>query len=128
MEAVHYRGESPMWADFLAGSLQGGTGAWFVAQSVLQNGKGRAIAVSQKRMKKLPGVQTFAEQGVTSACSGCRASCARSGRPACRTKSPIASRTCSSKAGKGEKIQQLLDQFGIDDSAIGRARLREARR
>jgi tripartite-type tricarboxylate transporter receptor subunit TctC len=120
MEAVHYRGESPMWADFLAGSLQGGTGAWFVANSVLQNGKGRAIAVSQKRMKKLPGVATFAEQGVTSGVFGLQGfvcCVGPAGMP-----DEIANRFSDLfvEAGKGEKIQQLLDQFGIDDSAIGR--------
>jgi tripartite-type tricarboxylate transporter receptor subunit TctC len=120
MEAVHYRGESPMWADFLAGSLQGGTGAWFVAQNVLQTGKGRAIAVSQKRMRKLPGVQTFAEQGVDSKVFGLQGFvCAvgPAGMP-----DEIANRYSDLfvEGGKGEKIQQLLDQFGIDDSAVSR--------
>jgi tripartite-type tricarboxylate transporter receptor subunit TctC len=120
MEAVHYRGESPMWADFLTGSLQGGTGAWFVAQNVLQTGKGRAIAVSQKRMKKLPDVASFAEQGVTSdlfRLQGFVCVVGPSGMP-----NEITNRFSDLfvEAGKSEKVQSLLDQFGIDDSAIGR--------
>jgi tripartite-type tricarboxylate transporter receptor subunit TctC len=120
MEAVHYRGESPMWADFLAGSLQGGTGAWFVAQNVLQTGKGRAIAVSQKRMKKLPDVPSFAEQGVTSdvfKLQGFVCVVGPAGMP-----NEITNRFSALfvEAGKSEKVQALLDQFGIDDSAIGR--------
>jgi tripartite-type tricarboxylate transporter receptor subunit TctC len=120
MEAVHYRGESPMWADFLAGSLQGGTGAWFVANSVLQNGKGRAIAVSQKRMKKLPGVATFAEQGVTSSVFGLQGFVCAVGPAGMPEEITDRFSDLFVEAGKGEKIQSLLDQFGIDDSAIGR--------
>jgi tripartite-type tricarboxylate transporter receptor subunit TctC len=121
MEAVHYRGESPMWADFLTGSVQAGTGAWFVAQNVLQTGKGRAIAVSQKRMKKLPGVPTFAEQGVMSdvfRLQGFVCAVGPAGMP-----HPIIDRFSELfvQAGKSEKIQGLLDQFGIDDPAVGRA-------
>ena len=71
-------------------------------------------------MKKLPGVQTFAEQGVTSKVFGLQGFvCAvgPAGMP-----DEIANRFSDLfvEAGKGEKIQQLLDQFGIDDSAIGR--------
>jgi tripartite-type tricarboxylate transporter receptor subunit TctC len=120
MDAVHYRGESPMWADFLAGSLQGGTGAWFVANSVLQNGKGRAIAVSQKRMKKLPGVATFAEQGVTSGVFGLQGFVCCVGPAGMPDEITNRFSDLFVEAGKGEKIQQLLDQFGIDDSAVGR--------
>lgn len=121
MEAVHYRGEAPMWADFLTGSIQGGTGAWFVAQNVLQTGKGRAIAVSQKRMKKLPDVPTFAEQGVMSdvfRLQGFVCAVGPAGMPR-----EIVDRFSELfvEAGKGEKIQGLLDQFGIDDPAVGRA-------
>ncbi|MDQ8730658.1 tripartite tricarboxylate transporter substrate binding protein [Bradyrhizobium sp. LHD-71] len=121
MEAVHYRGEAPMWADFLTGSLQGGSGAWFVAQNVLQSGKGRAIAVSQKRMRKLPGVQTFAEQGVTSdvfRLQGFVCAVGPTGMP-----DEIVNRYSDLfvEGGKSEKVQQLLDQFGIDDPAVGRA-------
>jgi tripartite-type tricarboxylate transporter receptor subunit TctC len=121
MEAVHYRGETPMWQDFLTGSLQGGTGAWFVARNVvLETGKGRAIAVSQKRMKKLPDVPSFAEQGVTSdvfKLQGFVCVVGPAGMP-----NEITNRFSDLfvEAGKSEKIQQLLDQFGIDDSAIGR--------
>jgi tripartite-type tricarboxylate transporter receptor subunit TctC len=66
MQAVHYRGEALMWQDVASGSVQGGSGSYAAASSVLQSGAGRAIAVpSRERMKKLPDVATFYEQGVT---------------------------------------------------------------
>ncbi|OJU45751.1 MAG: hypothetical protein BGN99_17370, partial [Alphaproteobacteria bacterium 65-37] len=64
MEAVHYRGEALMWQDVAAGAVQGGSGSFAAASSVLQSGIGRPIAVPTKtRMKKLPDVATFYEQG-----------------------------------------------------------------
>ena len=66
MEAVHYRGEAPMWIDVASGAVQGGSGSVAAATSVLQSGAGRPIAVPTKvRMKKLPDVPTFYEQGFT---------------------------------------------------------------
>jgi tripartite-type tricarboxylate transporter receptor subunit TctC len=120
MEAVHYRGESPMWADFMSGSLQAGTGAWFVAQNVLQTGKGRAIAVSQKRMKKLPGVQTFAEQGVTSEVFGLQGFVCAVGPAGMPEELLTRFSDLFVEAGRSEKVQGLRDQFGIDDPAVGR--------
>ncbi len=67
MEAVHYRGEAPMWQDLAAGVIQAASGSYAAASNVLQSGAGRAIAVPQiTRMSKLPDVATFLEQGVTS--------------------------------------------------------------
>ena len=49
-----------------AGAVQGGSGSVAAASGVLQSGSGRPIAVPTKvRMKKLPDVPTFFEQGVT---------------------------------------------------------------
>src|SRR4029450_8394094 len=36
MEAVHYRGEAPMWQDVASGSVQAGSGSYAAASSVLQ--------------------------------------------------------------------------------------------
>ena len=36
MEAVHYRGEAPMWVDVGSGAIQGGSGSYAAASSVLQ--------------------------------------------------------------------------------------------
>ncbi len=47
MEAVHYRGEAPMWQDLAAGVIQAAVGSYAAASNVLQSGAGRAIAVPQ---------------------------------------------------------------------------------
>ena len=55
-----------MWIDVASGSVQGGSGSYAAAASVLQTGNGRPIAVpTRARMKKLPDVGTFFEQGLT---------------------------------------------------------------
>src|SRR6187397_2629560 len=66
MEAVHYRGEAPMWTDLAGGFIDGAHGSYSAALFVLQSGRGRAVAVSRKRMSTLPDVPSFAEQGTTS--------------------------------------------------------------
>ena len=66
MEAVHYRGEAPMWTDLAGGFIDGAHGSYSAALSVLQSGRGHAVAVSRKRMSTLPDVPSFAEQGATS--------------------------------------------------------------
>jgi tripartite-type tricarboxylate transporter receptor subunit TctC len=122
MEPVHYRGEAPMWADLASGSIHGAIGSWGPGQSVLQTGKGRAIAVSlTKRMKKLPDVPTFLEQGVTSRAfqlSGYICAVGPTGMP-----DELVNRYSELfvEGGKSERVQQLLTSFGIDDAAIGRA-------
>ncbi len=66
MEAVHYRGEALMWQDVASGAVQGASGSYATASPVLQSGAGRAIAVpTMERMRKLPDVATFHEQGLT---------------------------------------------------------------
>lgn len=121
MEAVHYRGEAPMWTDVAGGSIQAGSGSWAAARGVLESGKGRAIAVSlDKRMRKLPDVPTFKEQGVTSDAfrlKGFICAVGPTGMPA-----ELISRYSDLfvEAGKGERVQQILDSFGIDDAAVGR--------
>ena len=49
MEAVHYRGEAPMWQDLAAGVIQAASGSYAAASNVLQSGAGRAIAVPQEQ-------------------------------------------------------------------------------
>ena len=41
MEAVHYRGEAPMWQDLAAGVIQAASGSYAAASNVLQSGAGR---------------------------------------------------------------------------------------
>ncbi|TWT13752.1 tripartite tricarboxylate transporter substrate binding protein [Reyranella sp. CPCC 100927] len=118
MEVVHYRGEGPMWQDMLAGTIHAANGSVAAATSVLQTGAGRAIAVPQtKRMKKLPDVATFLEQGVNAKAFQIRGWVglfAPAGTP-----EAIVQRLSDLmvEAGKTPRLRQMLDTFGIDESA-----------
>jgi tripartite-type tricarboxylate transporter receptor subunit TctC len=121
MEAVHYRGEAPMWLDVSSGAIQGGSGSYAAASAVLQSGAGRAIAVPQRtRMKKLPDVATFLEQGCDAKgfqVRGWIGMFAPAGTPM-----EIVDRlsTLSVEGGKTERIQAMLNNFGIDEPAQDR--------
>lgn len=118
MEAVHYRGEAPMWQDLASGAIQGASGSYQAAAGVLQSGTGRPIAVPQTtRMKKLPDVPTFLEQGVTAKAFQIRGWIglfAPTGTPAA-----IVERLSSLmvEGGQTPRIRTILDTFGIDDAA-----------
>jgi len=118
MEAVHYRGESLMWQDVASGSIQAGSGSYAAASSVLQGGTGRPIAVpSMTRMRKLPDVGTFYEQGATDRAflvRGWIGLVAPAGMP-----KEIVQKLSDMmvEAGKTERIQKILDTFGIDEAA-----------
>ena len=104
MEAVHYRGEAPMWIDVASGAVQGGSG--------------RPIAVPTKvRMKKLPDVPTFLEQGVTDIAFQLQGGIMLVG-PAGMPKDVVVKLSdMMVEAGKSERIQKILDTFGIDTAA-----------
>ena len=122
MEAVHYRGEAPMWTDVMSGAIQGGSGSYAAASSVLQSGNGRAIAVPTKeRMKKLPDVGTFYEQGVTDVAFQVQGFICLVG-PAGMPKEIVKKLSdMMVEAGKSERIQKILDTFGIDSAAQDQA-------
>jgi len=118
MEAVHYRGEAPMWTDLAGGFIDGAHGSYSAALSVLQSGRGRAVAVSRKRMSTLPDVPSFAEQGTTSPIfklTGFQCCAAPMGTPAAviqkLSKLLVA-------GGKNERVLQLMKSFGVDDTAM----------
>lgn len=118
---VHYRGEAPMWNDFLGGALQAAVGSYNAATPALQTGTGRAIAVpTTRRMKKLPDVPTFLEQGATQRVFQLRSWVGLFG-PA-GLPDTIADRMSALmvEAGKSETILKVLDTFGIDDPAMSR--------
>jgi tripartite-type tricarboxylate transporter receptor subunit TctC len=118
MEAVHYRGEAPMWTDLAGGFIDGAHGSYSAALSVLQSGRGHAVAVSRKRMSTLPDVPSFKEQGTTSRIfqlTGFQCCAVPMGTPAGiiqkLSKLLVA-------GGKTEKVQQLMKSFGVDDTAM----------
>lgn len=118
MEAVHYRGEAPMWNDVSSGAVHGGSGSYAAAASTLQTGNGHAIAVpTRTRMRKLPDVGTFLEQGVTDIAFQVQGFICLVG-PAAMPKDIV--RKLSDmmvEGGKSERIQKILDTFGIDTAA-----------
>jgi len=121
MEAVHYRGEAPMWQDVSSGAVAGGSGSYAAAAPLLQGGRARAIAVpTRTRMRKLPDVPTFHEQGATSVgfvVRGFIGLVGPAGMP-----DPVVQRLSDLmvEAGKTERIQKILDTFGIDQAAQDR--------
>jgi tripartite-type tricarboxylate transporter receptor subunit TctC len=121
MEAVHYRGEALMWQDVASGAVQGASGSYASASAVLQTGAGRTIAVpTMERMRKLPDVPTFYEQGLTEKAFQVRGwvGCAA---PA-GTPDGVVQKLSDLmvEAGKTERIQKIIDTFGIDEAARDR--------
>ena len=66
MEAIHYRGEAPMWTGLAEGSIDVAMGSYTAAQSVLQSNRGTLFAVHSKRVPAIPNMKTLPEQGATS--------------------------------------------------------------
>jgi tripartite-type tricarboxylate transporter receptor subunit TctC len=118
MEAVHYRGEAPMWQDLAGGSIDAGIGSYAAALPVLQTGKGRAVAVSRRRIDALPDVATFREQGATSRAhglltfQGCMV-------PA-KTPPEIVAKLSALfvAAGKSDRVRELLKSQGINEGPM----------
>jgi tripartite-type tricarboxylate transporter receptor subunit TctC len=127
MQAVHYRGEALMWQDVASASVQGGSGSYAAASSVLQSGAGRAIAVpSRERMKKLPDVGTFYEQGVTDQAFLVRGWIGLVGPAGMPAEIVQKLSDMMVEGGKTERIQKILDTFGIDESARDRVYFKKA--
>jgi tripartite-type tricarboxylate transporter receptor subunit TctC len=123
IEAVHY-GRS-MWPDFDAGVLQAAQGGYFNTINSAQTGTGRVIAVWPKRTGKFPDVPTFAEQGVTSRLFGLRGYICLAGPSAMPREIVESLSTLMVEAGRSERVQRLMETYGIDEAAVGHV---EARR
>jgi tripartite-type tricarboxylate transporter receptor subunit TctC len=126
MEAVHYRGESLMWQDVASGAAQGATGSFASGAAVLQAGSVKPIAVpTMVRMKKMPDVPTFYEQGLTEKAFQIRGwvGCAApAGTPADVVQKLS---TLMVEAGKTERIRKVNDTFAIDEGARDAAYFRQ---
>lgn len=107
-----------MWVDVGSGAVQGGSGSYAAAASVLQTGNGRAIAVPTKaRMSKLPDVATFYEQGVTDVAFQVRG-CICLVAPVALPKDIVLKLSSMMvEIGKSDRIQKILTTFGIDMAA-----------
>jgi tripartite-type tricarboxylate transporter receptor subunit TctC len=122
LEPVHYRGEGQMWPDVAAGNVQTATGSYASQLPFLQQGAVKVIAVpTLERMKKLPDVPTFYEQGFTDKAFqvrgwvGCAAPVG--------TPEEIVKKLSDLmvEGGKTERVLKINDQFGIDEGARDRA-------
>jgi tripartite-type tricarboxylate transporter receptor subunit TctC len=118
MTIVHYRGEAPMWQDLLTGSSQAAVGSYTASKGVLDAGAGVAIAVpTTKRMKTLPDVPTFAEQGLTDKVFDLMSWAGFFGKASMSPDMVEAISGLMVEAGKTERIQRLIATFGIDEAA-----------
>jgi len=118
MKAVHYRGDAPLWQDFAAGVLHAAMGSYPHALNAVQSGAGRVVAVSMtKRNTRLPDIPTFIEQGVHSKVFALVPYIALAG-PAGMPQ-PVVERLSALmvEAGKSDRVQKLLEAYGIDESA-----------
>ncbi|ETR77339.1 hypothetical protein X566_06650 [Afipia sp. P52-10] len=118
IEAVHYRGESPMWADLMGQSIDGAIGSYAGALPVLQSGRGLAVAVSRKRISVMPDVPTFEEQGATSKAfqlTGFQCCAAPTGTPDAIIKKLS---ELFVAGGQTEKVREMLKSQGVDDAAM----------
>src|SRR5215468_3945027 len=121
MEAVHYRGEALMWQDVASGAVQGASGSYASALSVLQSGAGRPIAVpTMVRMRKLPDVPTFYEQGLTEKSFQVRGWVGVAGPIGMPEEIVQRLSDLMVEGGKTERIQKIIDTFGIDEAARDR--------
>ncbi|HWE20670.1 MAG TPA: tripartite tricarboxylate transporter substrate binding protein [Hyphomicrobiaceae bacterium] len=119
MKPVHYRGEAPMWQDLAAGVLQAAIGSYPNAMNMVELGAGRMLAVTMtKRNKRIPDVPTFVEQGITSKVFALYPYVSLIG-PA-GTPQDIVERLSALmvEAGKSERVQKLLDSYGIEEAAL----------
>ena len=67
IQAVHYRGESPMWVDLASGQIQIAIGSYQAFNTVQTRGVKPIGVTGRYRSPKLPEVPTAMEQGVTGA-------------------------------------------------------------
>ncbi|MET0677994.1 MAG: tripartite tricarboxylate transporter substrate binding protein [Bradyrhizobium sp.] len=65
IEAIHYRGEAPMWTGLMEGTLDAAMGSYTAAQPVLQSNRGTLFAVHSKKVDAIPNIKTLPEQGAT---------------------------------------------------------------
>jgi tripartite-type tricarboxylate transporter receptor subunit TctC len=121
MEAVHYRGEAPMWQDLGAGVIQGASGSIVAAASVLQTGAGRMVAVpTARRVSAFAEVATFLEQGVTAKAFQIQGFICLVGPKGMPEEMLQRLSSLMVEGGKSERVQKILAASYIEESAIGR--------
>ncbi|MDQ8729818.1 tripartite tricarboxylate transporter substrate binding protein [Bradyrhizobium sp. LHD-71] len=114
IEPIHYRGEAPMWSDFMAGSTDIGVGSTAPTLPVLQAGRGKLIASVGTRNRAFPDVPTLAEQGLKPQASHIRGYVGF-WAPA-QTPEDILEKLSEALVlgGKDSRVQQATEQFHLD--------------
>ena len=126
MKPVHYRGEAPMWQDLAAGVLQAAMGSFPNAVNAMLSGAGQAVAVPlTRRNGKLPNVPTFLEQGLTSRVFALVPYVCLVGPTGVPQEIVERLSALMVEAGSSERMQKLLEAFGIDQSAQGHLAFKE---
>jgi len=107
-----------MWQDIAAGNAQMATGSYASQLPVVQAGSVKVIAVpTLKRMRKLPDVPTFYEQGFSDMALQVRGLVCVAAPAAMPKEIVLKLSDMMVEAGKTERIQKILDTFGIDVAA-----------
>lgn len=123
---VQHRGEAPMWQDMAAGVSHIACGSYQASRVVLDGGHGQAIAVpTTTRMKKLPDVPTFAEQGLTAPVFKLKSWTCFVAAAATPPELVQQASDMIVEGGKGPRLAKVLDTFGIDEGAIGSAAFKD---
>lgn len=114
IEPIHYRGEAPMWSDFMAGSTDIGVGSTAPTLPVLQSNRGKLIASVGTRNRAFPDVPTLIEQGLKPQASHIRGYVGL-WAPA-HTPQDILEKLSEALVlgGKDPRVQQSTEQFHLD--------------
>jgi tripartite-type tricarboxylate transporter receptor subunit TctC len=114
IEPIHYRGEAPMWSDFMAGSTNIGVGSTAPTLPVLQAGRGKLIASVGTRNRAFPDVPTLIEQGMKPQASHIRGYVGL-WAPA-QTPEDILQKLSEAVVlgGKDSRVQSATEQFHLD--------------
>src|SRR5688500_19467498 len=118
-----------MWTDLAAGSLHGAIGGPVPALNLVDTGKARPVAMlSKKRIKKMPDVPTYLEQGLTGSffrLSGYTCMVAPAGLP--EEIAETYSKLCVA-AGTDPVTWQRMEAAGAEDPPTSRQERSEERR
>ncbi|MBE7368965.1 Bug family tripartite tricarboxylate transporter substrate binding protein [Ramlibacter pallidus] len=110
IQAVHYRGEAPMWVDVAGGQTQVAIGSYQAFNTVSTRGVRPIGVTGSYRSPKLPDVPTLVEQGIEG-----RLVALEGGLP------------LMAPAGTPEPVLQLLSRAAVDwSNTPAAARLRES--
>lgn len=125
MDAVHYRGEAPMWQDLAAGVIQAVNGSIVAGAPVLQSG-GKMLAVpTRRRNSAFPNVPTFWEEGVKLRAFEIEGFICMVGPKGMPEDMLEKLSTLMVEGGKSERVQKVLAASYIDTAAISRQEFRK---